>query len=141
LKKCYSFPKAVRRLYLETLKAFSNEAPTLAAVGIRSVVEATCLDQGIKKGNLERKIDALVIAGVLTPAQADLLHLHRYLGNLAVHESELPAAEELEAALEIIEILLTTVYILPKTAVKMKRSQAEAASKQKAKSQSSPAKP
>jgi N-6 DNA Methylase/Domain of unknown function (DUF4145) len=141
LKKCYAFPKAVRRLYLETLKAFSNEAPTLAAVGIRSVVEATCLDQGIKKGNLERKIDALVIAGILTPVQANLLHLHRYLGNLAVHESEMPAAEELEAALEIIEILLTTVYILPKTAVKMKRSQAEAASKQKAKSPSSPAKP
>jgi hypothetical protein len=137
IKGHYYFPNKVRRLYRETLAALSNEAPTLAAAGLRGIVEATCLDQGIKKGDLKDKINALG----LPAKQAELLHLQRYLGNLAVHELQKPEEEEVLAGLEIVEILLATLYILPETADKMKRSRAEAAQKQKAQSQSGPAKP
>lgn len=106
-------PEPVRRLYSETLIAFNHRAMTLAAAGLRAVVEATCRDQGCVKGTLEDKIEELVAKGVFLKRDADCLHQHRLLGNKAVHEMEAPSEEEFELALRILEHLLTTVYILP----------------------------
>ncbi len=88
-------PESVRRLYAETLIAFNHRARTLAAAGLRGVVEA------------------LISKGILLKRDADYLHHHRLVGNEAVHEMEGPPEEEFELALEILEHLLKTVYILP----------------------------
>ncbi len=118
----YYFPAKVLRVYKETLTAISNKAPILAAVGLRAVVEGICEDKKCKGRNLETKINELVQKGALSNDQADFLHLQRFMGNDAAHEIEPPAGGELEAALTIIENLLTTLYVLPKTADEMKRS-------------------
>jgi len=118
----YYFPAKVLRVYKEMLRAISNEAPILAAVGLRAVVEGICEDKKCNGRNLETKINELVQQGALSNDQADFLHLQRFMGNDAAHEIEPPAKIELEAALTIIESLLTTLYVLPETAAKMKRS-------------------
>jgi hypothetical protein len=118
----YYFPAKVLRVYKEMLTAISNEARILAAVGLRAVVEGICEDKNSNGRNLEAKINELVQQGALSNDQADFLHLQRFMGNDAAHEIEPPSESELEAALAIIENLLTTLYILPETAAKMKRS-------------------
>jgi hypothetical protein len=118
----YYFPAKVLRVYKETLTAISNRAKILAAVGLRAVVEGICEDKKCKGGNLETKINELVRQGALSNDQADFLHLQRFMRNDAAHEIEPPATSELEAALSIVENLLTTLYVLPETAAMMKRS-------------------
>ena len=127
LERWYYLPKSVSSIYKEALIAIGSEAPTLGAAGLRAVVEAICADKGVRKKRLEQSIDALVTAGFLAAEQADFLHLQRYLGNIAIHEISAPEEKELLAALDIIESLLKTLYILPRIAKEMKRSQLELA--------------
>jgi len=121
----YYLPDKVRAVYKETLTALSNKAPILAAIGIRAVVEAICADKGSATGNLERKIDLLVQNGHLASSQAHFLHLQRFMGNAAAHEIEAPDRAELDAALDIAENLLKTLYVLPMLAQDMKKSQTQ----------------
>ena len=114
-------PEKVAQMYRETLRAFDAEAYTLCGVGLRAIVEALCLEQGVTAGNLQSKIDALVARGHLAAKQAEHLHEERYLGNAAVHEMVKPSSSDLEDGLQIIEVLLKTIYILPQHASDMKR--------------------
>ena len=90
----------------------NSNAGTLAAAGLRAVVEATCIDQGCTTGDLKSKIDGLVTKGVFLKRDADYLHQHRFLGNEAVHELTAPPPDEFEIALQILEHLLTTIYVV-----------------------------
>jgi hypothetical protein len=125
----YFLPNKVRVVYEETLKALSNKAPILAAIGIRAVVEAVCKDKGCTERNLEKNIELLVKKGHLASDQADFLHLQRFMGNAAAHEIEPPEQDELTAALDIAENLLANLYVLPELAEKMKKSKAQLAAR------------
>ena len=108
----WTLPKSIRDLYTETLICLEANAKTLACAGLRSVVEAICLNQGCTKPNLKSKIDELVSKGVLLKRDADYLHQHRFLGNEAVHELQAPPTKEFQIALKILEHLLESVYIV-----------------------------
>jgi len=110
------FPPLTRRVYLETLTALSGNAPILAAIGIRAIIESICKDLKTSKRNLEKNIDALADLGHLSRKQAEMLHNHRFMGNVAAHEIQPPKPASLIAALEIAETLLKTIYILPRMA-------------------------
>lgn len=107
------FPPKTRRIYLEVVKAMNSSSPLLTAIGLRALIESICIDQKTKGDNLERRISELATLGLLSKKQADILHNHRFLGNIAAHEIEAPQPLELVAALDIAETLLKTIYILP----------------------------
>lgn len=110
------FPSLTRRVYLETLTALSGNAPILAAIGIRAIIESICKDLKTGKRNLEQNIDALADLGHLSKKQAEMLHNHRFMGNVAAHEIQPPKPTSLIAALDIVETLLKTIYVLPRMA-------------------------
>jgi hypothetical protein len=112
---CY-LPDKVRRIYGETCRALAGEQPVLTGVGIRAVLEAVCQERRARGKNLEARIDELVRRGVLTSKGAETLHSTRLLGNLAAHAVQAHSIEELSAAMDVAEHLLTSVYVLPKKA-------------------------
>jgi Domain of unknown function (DUF4145) len=107
-------PDNVRRIYREVLDAMNASFRLLAAVGLRTLIEAICVDQKANGRNLENRIDALADLGALSKTQAAMLHSHRFLGNLAAHEISAPEAAELVAALEIAETVIKILYVIPK---------------------------
>lgn len=113
-------PVSVWKMYKETIDALNANIRTLAGGGLRATVEAVCLDNNIREGGLQRKIDELAKQNLLTAAQAELLHEERYLGNSALHELETPAAQDIEDGLRIVEGLINTIYILPSKAKRLK---------------------
>lgn len=113
-------PEAVGKMYRETIDALNAKIRTLAGGGLRAVVEAICLDKKIDASNLYKKIEKLAEDGLLTKAQAELLHEERYLGNAALHEMATPAVQDIEDGLGIVEGLINTIYILPSKAKRMK---------------------
>ena len=117
----YEFPKAVGRIYSETIIAFNAGALTLAGGGLRTIVEAICIDRKVSGHNLQEKIDDLVTKGLLAKPQADLLHEERYIGNAALHEILPPAKQEIEDGLVIVEGLMNTIYVLPLRAERLKK--------------------
>jgi hypothetical protein len=116
-------PPKVGKLYRETWQAFDCGAFTLAAVGMRAVVEAVCMDRNCKGADLQQKIRRL--AGVLSDVDVHHLQTHRVLGNAAVHQMETPSSVELGAALDVLEHLLKTLYQLPRRAEDFKRLRME----------------
>ena len=107
-------------MYSETLSAFNAGILTLCGGGLRAIVEAICIDQGIISGNLVAKINGLVTAGFMVQTQADFLHEERYIGNNALHELRTPSRQDLDDGLRIIENLLETIYVLPERAQRLK---------------------
>ncbi len=113
----YDVPNIIRTVYKETLSAVQKGLLTLAGVGIRAVIEATCQDLKAKKGNLEKKIDKLVQMSLLTLAGASILHSIRLLGNNAAHDMRAPTTKQIMAALKVVDHLLLGVYVLPQQAL------------------------
>lgn len=106
-------PESVCLLYTETLIAFNQGAPMLAAAGLRAVVKAICEEQRCTEQRLDEQIDELVRKGVFLERDADYFHSHHLLGTEAVHEMKVPPEAEFELALRMLEHLLNTVYSIP----------------------------
>lgn len=109
-----AFPEKVRMAYLNTIKSANAGALLAASAALRATVEAVCIDAGCqRRASLETRIDELVAKQLLAPKQAAFWHDIRFLGNDAAHQIYEPDAVEFDAALGILETLLTTLYILP----------------------------
>jgi hypothetical protein len=100
------------------------------------LVEGICADQNILEGpkrnhasgeyerdrntgeirrhdSLDCKIEGLAERNILTERQARSLHEHRYLGNMALHELEIPSKGTLESAITIVEHIMEDLYSIP----------------------------
>ena len=116
LRNVHLLPLSVRNVYRETHAAMCNKQPMLAGVGIRMLVEAICKEKKAKGRDLEKRIDDLVATGVLTQSGGAILHKTRLLGNEAAHEARPHSEAVLDAAMEVAEHLLTSVYLLSQIA-------------------------
>jgi hypothetical protein len=137
-------PAQIDHLYRETSQAFNNSSLLFCAGGLRALVEGICVHQGItdgprrdeKTGNLvykkgttivvrgktlDCKIEGLAEKGILNARLAGILHEHRYLGNKALHELDIPDKETLEKALNIIEHIMEDLYTIPSEAADLQR--------------------
>jgi len=112
LTSTHHLPRLINTIYQQTLKALSQHANVLASVGLRACIEAVCNNLDISGANLQRRIDQLFKAGHVSNGDKKRLHAIRFLGNDAAHEIKQPKSEDIRIALEVVEHLLNTVYIL-----------------------------
>ena len=121
LPNLYLLPKQVSTIYRETLSALSNNLPILAGIGIRALVEAVCKERNAGGNDLSSRIDDLVTQGVLTRDGAEILHSLRLMGNEAAHEVKPHSEHDLNIAFDVIEHLMSGVYILPEVVSRLPR--------------------
>lgn len=114
-------PYGVANIYKQTHEAICNKQTILAGIGLRAIVEAVCESQAANGDNLFKRIDDLVVKGVTTPSGAEILHSIRLMGNSSAHEVLANSEEELTTALEVVEHLLSGVYLIPHKAKKLKK--------------------
>lgn len=105
-------PEIVESIYQETCNAYRDGALTLAGIGFRATIEAICNDQGVTGKELSTRINNLASKGLISKKDSTRLHSIRFMGNDAAHEIIKPSEKSLQAALVIVEHLITTVYIL-----------------------------
>jgi hypothetical protein len=105
-------PLQIKTVYSETLEALKANCYLLAGVGFRAVIEAICIDKEIQAKNLELKINNLARNRLITDKEAERLHAVRFMGNDSVHEMAVPREDALYVVLEIIEHLLSNLYII-----------------------------
>jgi hypothetical protein len=121
LSQQHLLPAQVATIYDETHTALCNKQPVLAGIGIRALVETVCKEKAAQGGSLEKKIDSLISLGILTNDGAEILHSLRILGNEAAHEVKPHLEQTLGAAMDVVEHLLKTVYVLPAIASRLPR--------------------
>lgn len=134
----YNVPENIRGIYKEIVDSFNNKLTILCAAGLRAIIEGICVDKNVKDGEvplvtengraklkkkktLQGKIYGLSDKGILTESNAAILHEHRYLGNVALHELAQPSVDDLRIAIEIIEHVLEYIYELPAKAKELKK--------------------
>lgn len=105
-------PEIVKTIYSEVLVALREDAKILSGLGLRSAVEAVCNDLKIPGRSLEVRINKLSAAGYISKNDAERLHGIRFMGNDAAHDIKKPKSESLAVALQIVEHLIASVYIL-----------------------------
>lgn len=120
INKSWLLPQSVLKIYMETHSALSNKLPILTSIGIRTLIEAICQEKNAHGNNLKEKINSLVKLGTLTQADSEILHTMRDLGNESAHNIKPQSDENLRIALDVVENLLQSVYILPKIARDLK---------------------
>jgi len=89
----------------------------LCGMGLRSLVEAICVDQSITGKNLAVKIEGL--KKLLPATTAEKFHAMRFIGNQAAHEFKEPQPEDLHLGIEICEDILNFLYELDHRASKL----------------------
>lgn len=106
-------PGQTRTIYFEVLSSLNEELPILTAIGIRSLIESICREKTYSWKNLYKGIEALGVNGILSFTEVEFLHACRFLGNNAAHEIIAPSKDQLLSALDIVETLLKSIYVLP----------------------------
>lgn len=112
IEDIWSLPSIVRDIYSEVLVAMQEGSNILAGFGLRATVEALCNDLNIKGRTLEVRINRLSQSGFISKIDAERLHGIRFMGNDAAHNIIKPKDLSLSVALQIIEHLISSVYIL-----------------------------
>ena len=138
-------PYRVASIYKETHAAVCSQLLILAGMGLRATLEMICVEKQIIDGTLYAKINVLVEKGLITNDSAHILHGIREIGNEAAHEGISNSDRVLGIALQVLEHLLTSVYIFPQKAsrirAKVKPSKSSATKGQSAKMATEPPQP
>ncbi len=116
-------PESVARIYAEVLASLDVELPILSAAGIRSLIESMCREKSYNWKGLYDGIEGLAVDGILSMTQVEFLHACRFMGNSAVHELSPPSKDQLLSALDIVEITMNSIYILPAKAKATERKE------------------
>lgn len=116
IERVYYVPKIARTVYEETIKAFNSGMMILAAIGIRTTIEAIAIEEKIKVRGIKTKIKKMENLKIITPAGVTLLLLVKDFGNLATHEIKKHHRDDLSLCIDIIEGVFRSLYILPKQA-------------------------
>jgi len=111
IEQLHYLPEKIRIIYAETIASFKSNSSILTAGGLRAIIEAICNNLKITGHNLADRIDGLSENGHLTLAESKRLHSIRFLGNDALHEIEKPKEEHLYLLLEIINHLLSNLFV------------------------------
>jgi len=113
-------PRQISKLYDEVQTVFTQDANILAGVGLRMLIEAICLEQNIQGKNLQIKIEELHVKGLISKNEIPILDKLREIGNSSVHEIKTFPINKLKYALDIINHVLKSIYILPAINKKLK---------------------
>lgn len=114
-------PPQLRKLYEEVEIAFEYEANLLAGIGLRMLIEAICLNQKIEGANLKIKIERLHSNGFIAKNDIPILDKLREIGNSTAHEIKGFSNHKLKFALEIVNHVLKSIYVLPTFQKKLAR--------------------
>ncbi|SJZ60563.1 DUF4145 domain-containing protein [Sediminibacterium ginsengisoli] len=113
-------PNKIYELYEEIRTQFITNSALMAGVGLRMIIEAVCLQQKIPGRNLQQKINQLNEQGLISKQELPILDKLRVIGNDSAHKIKSMSIDKLAYALDIINHILKSIYVLPKINKKLK---------------------
>ncbi|MCB0573039.1 MAG: DUF4145 domain-containing protein [Saprospiraceae bacterium] len=116
-------PENLKKIYETTIDLFNEEKKLPCAICQRIIVEGIVKEKFIdsfqleekekkrrKNLGLEKKLNELAHAGIISYNTTNALKTLKNMGNDAAHEMEVPTMRELDFGLRMIESLLKVVY-------------------------------
>lgn len=113
VKRIIGLPLFLKRGYQEVVESYNIDLKILCAAGLRMIIEGICNYLNISGKTLGERIDNLARNGKISSELAKSLHIHKYLGNYALHRLEMPEKPELGKAIELLEITMELLFGVP----------------------------
>lgn len=102
----------ITRLLREVYSALQNNAPSLAAMGIRAVLEAIMIDKVNDQGTFINNLKAFQDKGFISQIQLDRINDALELGHASIHRGFIPQSDQVIFALELTEAIVHHLYVL-----------------------------
>lgn len=99
-----------------------NEAYFLATLGARAVLDRVMVEKVGDRTTFALKIGAFVEAGFATSSMRDPLLKALDAGSAAMHRGYNPTRNALNRIIDILEVILQTVYLSPEWAMELERA-------------------
>lgn len=112
----------ITKLLNEVYVATQNGAKSLAAMGLRAVVEAVMLDKVGDHGSFARNLVEFEAQGFISRIQKASLLTALELGHASIHRSYEPSNDQLDIATDIVEGLVHQLYVLNHSAEVARRN-------------------
>lgn len=117
-----SLKPGIRSLMEEVISAIDANTRTLAAMGLRAVVDMACNDVLGDIGGFSKKLTALREAEHITEAQRRTLTNALEVGHAATHRGHAPTNKQILLLRDIVEHLLKQLYLHEPTSEELKRT-------------------
>ena len=103
----------ITNLLREIYVALHNNARSLAAMGVRAVIDALLTDKVGNDGTFEQRLDRLSTDGFISVVQRDALSATIDSGHASAHRGFQIDLKNLNAIIDITEGLIWTIYVSP----------------------------
>jgi hypothetical protein len=113
---------AIRSLLREVYAALHANSCRLAMMGARAVIDLAMLDKVGDKGTFSEKLNALTSKGYISALNREFLEAALEAGHAATHRGHVPSVENINRAMDIIENLVQTVYVLKRDADELRKT-------------------
>jgi hypothetical protein len=113
-------PDKLGQLLDEVYLSMDHGLNALPAMGLRAMVDMAAVDRFGDIGGFDRKLDQLKENGFLSEQGVAALRAAIDSGHASAHRGHVPARDELIAVLDVVEHLLTEIYVLSKHAERMR---------------------
>ena len=111
----------VPRLLKEIYTALHDNCPSLAAMGIRALLERVMIAQVTDRGTFAKNLTAFKQEGYISERQQEIFAATLEVRHASSHRSYNPSSEDLRMTLDITENILESVYVSGKQATTLKK--------------------
>lgn len=115
-------PLDIRQLLIQIYNALEANSRSLALMGARAVLDMVIVQKVGDVGGFSAKLKALEAAGFIGTKNREVLDATIDAGSAAAHRGYQPAADDMNAVMDILENLLQAVFHLETLAERLKRN-------------------
>ena len=111
----------ITKLLNEIYTATYNGAKSLAAMGLRAVIEAVMIDKVGDNNSFAKNLEKFQSQGFVSRIQKESLLAALELGHASIHRGYEPSDDQVDTAIDIVEGLVHQLYVLPNDAEVVKK--------------------
>jgi len=113
-------PEFVSRLLREVYVALQNDCCSIAAMGIRALLERLMIEHVEDQGSFGGNLDAFERAGYVGPRQKAIIEATLEVGHASIHRNYNPTLQDVTHVLDIAENIIQSIYVSAEQAKALK---------------------
>ena len=102
-----NFWDLIREIYI----ALQNDAPRLAVLGIRALLELIMIDKVGDQGSFKKNLNEFQNKGFISQKQKEIIEIVLEVGHAAMHRSYIPSKKDVVPLMDITESIFEMIYI------------------------------
>lgn len=120
-KWLHSIPDTLAALFREIYSSLAADAPRLAVMGARTLVDIVMTEKVGDLGTFGQKLKELETKGFISRLSRQHLEVALDAGSAVAHRGHSPSSEAVTQVIDIVENLVEAVYVLPNSASELGR--------------------